>query len=152
MTARRPCAAARLAVPALALALAGCVSFNAPKVAVEERSTVATGSGLRIQELFVGDGEPIETGDTVTFDSTMWLADGARVDSTLDRGTPLVAKVGEAPLAGLDEGLVGMRPGGRRRLELTPDLAYGAQGVPGLVPPDTALVLEVHVLEVERAD
>jgi FKBP-type peptidyl-prolyl cis-trans isomerase FkpA len=134
----------------LALVLAGCVSFNAPNVEVEERSTVATDSGLRVQELFVGDGEPVETGDVVTFDYTMWLADGARVDSTQDRGTPLIATVGDAPLAGLDEGLVGMRPGGRRRLELTPDLAYGAQGVPGLVPPDTALVLEVHVLEVQR--
>jgi hypothetical protein len=76
----------------LALVLAGCVSFNAPKVEVEERSTVATDSGLRVQELFVGDGEPVETGDVVTFDYTMWLADGARVDSTQDRGTPLIGQ------------------------------------------------------------
>lgn len=135
----------------LALSLAGCISFRAPKVEVDEPSAVATGSGLRIQEQFVGDGEPVVEGDVATLDYTMWLADGTRIDSTLDRGTPLVATVGDAPLKGLDEGLVGMRPGGRRRLELTPDLAYGAQGMPGLVPPDTSVVLEVHLLEVERA-
>lgn len=136
-------------VSAPALALAGCISFNRPKVEVERDAAVTSESGLRVQEQFAGEGEPVVEGDVVTFDYTMWLADGTRVDSTLDRGTPLVATVGEAPLAGLDEGLVGMRPGGRRRLELTPDLAYGAQGVPGLVPPDTALVVEVHLLEVQ---
>jgi FKBP-type peptidyl-prolyl cis-trans isomerase len=98
--------------------------------------------------VFLGHGASAAPGDLVTIDYTVWLENGDRVDSTLDRGVPLTVALGEAPLRGLNEGVLGMKAGGRRRLTVPPSLAYGEEGVPGLVPPEATLLFEVHLIEI----
>jgi FKBP-type peptidyl-prolyl cis-trans isomerase len=136
----------------LALALGSCRLLGlAPEPVEVERPTSISSSGLRCEDLFLGLGPAAEAGDEATFDYTAWLAGGKRIDSTLDRGLPLTVRLGEAPLACWNEGLVGMRAGGRRRIHAPPELAYGSAGVPGLVPPDAALTFEVHLLRLASA-
>jgi peptidylprolyl isomerase len=88
----------------------------------------------------------------VTFEYTVWLEDGTRVDATSDRGVAITVTLGQAPLKAWDEGLVGIQPQGRRRLLVPSDLAYGSKGVPGMVPPNAVLVIEVLALEVARPE
>jgi FKBP-type peptidyl-prolyl cis-trans isomerase len=137
---------------ALALACSSCkhISFDSHPFAVEHPANTAPG-GLEWHDLYIGEGPAAAAGDGVVFDYTLWLGDGTRVDSTLDRGVPLEAVIGSLPLEGLNQGLVGMRPGGRRRVHIPPELAYGSIGVPDLVPPDSALDCEAHMVEVKPA-
>jgi FKBP-type peptidyl-prolyl cis-trans isomerase len=136
------------ALLALALGCSSCkhFSFDSHPLEVEHLESVTQG-GVHWHDLFLGEGPAATPGDVVVFDYTLWLVDGTRVDSTLDRGVPLEAVLGGLPLAGLNEGLVGMRPGGRRKLRIPPELAYGHVGVPELVPPNSELECEVHLVE-----
>jgi FKBP-type peptidyl-prolyl cis-trans isomerase len=131
------------------LVAAGCSHFglDSRPVAVH-RETSSTASGLKFEELLVGAGPAAKLGDQVTFEYTASLEDGTQVDSTSDRGLPMTVTLGSAPLKAWDEGLVGIQPHGRRRLHVPPELAYGKSGVPGRVPPDASLVIEVLALSV----
>ena len=132
----------------LALACAGCRSLDPARRAVHvDAPAVRTTSGVTYEELFAGSGATAVPGDTVLADYVVRLEDGTIVDSTLDRGVPVAIVLGEAFVRGLDDGLVGMRAGGRRRVQVPPDLAYGDEGVPGLVPPRATLSIEVHAIE-----
>lgn len=133
--------AAVLAAPALA----GCGLLRPQPVEVP-RIEVRTGQGVRYLDLLEGVGRPIVTGDLVRIEYTALLADGTRVDSTRDRGRPMEVRLGEAPIAGWNEGLVGMRTNGVRRIEVPAALAYGERGVPGLVPPNADMVFEIELL------
>lgn len=138
----------RLSAAALCLA-AGCAQLGCQSRPVPvHRETESTASGLKFEELFVGDGPVARTGDQVTFEYTVWLEDGTQVDSTSDRGVAMTVTLGSSPMKAWDEGLVGMQPKGRRRLLVPPALAYGESGVPGRVPPNAALVIEVLALSV----
>ena len=141
-----------LAVPAV-VALAGCkhMSLEDRPMPVSHRSATTT-SGLVYEDLFLGHGHEARTGDEVTFEYTVWLEDGTRVDSTYDRGVAITVRLGSAPLRAWDEGLVGIKPQGRRRLVVPPGLAYGAEGVEDMVPPNATLVFEVLALDVVRPD
>lgn len=128
---------------------AGCRSLDAERRAAHyEAPSVRTTSGVLYEELMQGDGAPAEAGDEVLIDYVVALEDGTRVDSTLDRGVPVPVVLGEAFVRGLDDGLVGMRAAGRRRITIPPELAYGSAGVPDLVPPNSTLVIDVHAVEV----
>jgi FKBP-type peptidyl-prolyl cis-trans isomerase len=130
-------------------ALCACAQFGTQqRPVVTPRTTVWTASGLECEDVFLGHGASAAPGDLVTIDYTVWLENGDRVDSTLDRGVPLTVALGEAPLRGLNEGVLGMKAGGRRRLTVPPSLAYGEEGVPGLVPPEATLLFEVHLIEI----
>jgi FKBP-type peptidyl-prolyl cis-trans isomerase len=134
------------------LLLAGCKHFGLDDRPVPVQHTAAsTTSGLVYEEQFVGKGPEARIGDDVTFDYTVWLQDGKEVDSTHDRGVPVTVRLGSAPLRAWDEGLVGIRPQGRRRLVVPPALAYGEKGVEGMVPPNATLIIEVLALEVRPA-
>jgi FKBP-type peptidyl-prolyl cis-trans isomerase len=131
--------------------LTGCSFLRIePRPVRVKHDTVYTTSGLRFEDLADGDGPSAVTGDQVTFDYTAWLEDETRVDSTLDRGVPITVTLGTAELACMNEGLLGMQPHGRRRLIVPPELAYGVEGVEGLIPSNATLIFEVHVLEVVR--
>lgn len=106
-------------------------------------------SGVRIEDLFVGTGREAVSGDTLVIDYVATLPDKSVVASTLSNGQPVEVTIGSAFVRGLDEGLVGLRVNGRRRVHVPDHLAYGAEGVPGLIPPDTSLEFEVHVLELK---
>lgn len=132
---------------ALALQSCGALGLGPRKLPVVHKEA-ALASGVHFEDLFLGRGERAKAGDTLTLDYTLWLADGTRVDSTLDRGVPIPMKIGEALVRGLDDALVGMQADGRRKVTVPPELGYGAEGVPDMVPPNSTLIFEVHVLEV----
>ncbi len=117
------------------------------------RGTVTTASGLQYEDLVVGDGEEVQAGTTISVHYTGWLEDDTKFDSSLDRDQPFTFMVGTSSvIPGWDEGVSGMRVGGKRRLIIPPDLAYGAEGAGGVIPPDAVLIFEVEVLRVLAAE
>ncbi len=107
---------------------------------------VVTDSGLRYVDGEEGTGEPAAEGDFVAYFYVLWLEDGTRVFNNLDRGAPARGLIGGQALACFDEGLVGMRAGGVRRLIVPPALAFGEEGREGKVPPDATLQCELRLV------
>ena len=151
------------------LSLAGCASVPPPAPpassgAVAPASSASSGalapagvarevttpSGLRYVDLSVGDGALAEDGLTVAVHYVGWLADGTKFDASRDRGDrPFTFRLGAGQvIRGWDEGVRGMRVGGKRRLTIPPDLGYGERGAGGVVPPDATLVFEVDFVGV----
>ncbi|MGI5828376.1 MAG: FKBP-type peptidyl-prolyl cis-trans isomerase [Patescibacteria group bacterium] len=105
---------------------------------------------LQFQDQIVGNGDEAVSGKTVTVHYTGMLTNGQKFDSSLDRGQPFVFPLGAGQvIAGWDQGVVGMKVGGKRRLLIPADLAYGDQGVPGAIPPGATLVFDIELLKVE---
>ncbi len=112
---------------------------------------------LTIEELAVGEGEEAVNGKTAVVHYTGWLYDpdaadkkGSKFDSSRDRGAPFKFPVGAGRvIRGWDQGVAGMRVGGRRLLIIPPDLGYGARGAGGVIPPNAVLVFDVELLGVE---
>ncbi len=112
-------------------------------------STNTTASGLIIEELAVGDGSEAAAGQSVTVHYTGWLTDGTKFDSSKDRNDPFEFPLGARHvIAGWDEGVQGMKVGGRRKLTIPPSLGYGARGAGRVIPPNATLVFEVELLGV----
>src|SRR3989344_5681162 len=111
------------------------------------KSTIINVTKLMIEELNVGEGAEAKNGDTVRVHYTGWLTDGTKFDSSLDRAEPFgfTLCAGEV-IAGWDEGVVGMRKGGSRRLTIPPHLAYGERGAPPSIPPNATLVFDIELL------
>ena len=108
-------------------------------------------SGLAYTEMKVGTGTEAKTGKRVHVHYTGWLqSNNQKFDSSLDRGQPFVFELGKGMvIKGWDEGVVGMKEGGKRKLVIPPDLGYGAQGAGGVIPPNATLVFEVELIKVE---
>lgn len=136
-----------LALGALPLAgLAFASSGNAGAGGEEWRKTP---SGLEIQEITVGAGAEAKPGTAVSVHYTGWLLDGTKFDSSLDRGKPFTFHLGAGEvIAGWDEGVAGMKVGGKRKLRIPAQLGYGARGAGGVIPPNATLLFEVELLEV----
>ncbi len=110
---------------------------------------VTTDSGLKYEDLTVGDGAEAGPNTMVTVNYTGWLENGTQFDSSLNR-EPFTFPLGAGGvIAGWDEGVEGMKVGGKRLLEVPADLAYGEQGAGGVIPPDATLTFEVELLSVE---
>ncbi|MDP1525479.1 MAG: FKBP-type peptidyl-prolyl cis-trans isomerase [Rhodocyclaceae bacterium] len=110
---------------------------------------ITTPSGLIIEDLNVGDGDEASAGQTVSVHYTGWLVDGSKFDSSVDRSEPFEFPLGARHvIAGWDEGVQGMKIGGRRKLTIPPELGYGRRGAGGVIPPDATLVFEVELLAV----
>jgi len=106
-------------------------------------------NGLKYVDLKVGDGTLAESGKTVVVHYTGWLTDNTKFDSSVDRGEPFSFQLGAGQvIRGWDEGVKGMRVGGKRKLTIPPDLGYGERGAGGAIPPNATLVFDVEVLEV----
>jgi FKBP-type peptidyl-prolyl cis-trans isomerase FkpA len=108
-----------------------------------------TPSGLRYQEVTPGQGQTATPGRTVSVHYTGWLPNGEKFDSSRDRNQPFDFTLGAGEvIAGWDEGVAGMKVGGRRKLVIPPNLAYGPAGAPPVIPPGATLVFDVELLDV----
>ncbi len=110
-----------------------------------------TASGLQYEDVTVGNGAQAAVGQRATVHYTGWLYEdgkaGAKFDSSKDRGDPFTFPLGAGHvIKGWDEGVVGMKIGGTRRLIVPPELGYGARGAGGVIPPNATLLFEVELL------
>jgi len=104
-------------------------------------------SELQIEELVAGTGDTAAAGQQVSVHYTGWLTNGEKFDSSVDRGTPFKFKLGAGMvIQGWDQGVAGMKVGGKRKLTIPPELGYGARGAGGVIPPNATLVFEVELL------
>lgn len=151
-----------------ALTLAGCASAPPPAPPTPAGSVapapaaaapaapvlkeLTTASGLKYVDLVVGDGALAEDGMTVAVHYTGWLTDGTKFDSSRDRGDrPFTFQLGAGQvIRGWDEGVRGMRVGGKRKLTIPPDLGYGERGAGGVIPANATLDFEVEFMGVVR--
>ncbi|MGV0999130.1 MAG: FKBP-type peptidyl-prolyl cis-trans isomerase [Fluviibacter sp.] len=105
-------------------------------------------SDLKIEDLEVGTGAEAQAGQMVTVHYTGWLTDGQKFDSSKDRNDPFVFPLGQGMvIKGWDQGVVGMKIGGKRKLTIPAELGYGARGAGGVIPPNATLVFEVELLD-----
>jgi FKBP-type peptidyl-prolyl cis-trans isomerase FkpA len=109
---------------------------------------ITTSSGLKYTDLKTGTGREANPGDTASVHYTGWLMDGKKFDSSLDRKEPFQFRVGAGQvIRGWDEGVTGMKIGGKRLLLIPPQLGYGARGAGGVIPPNATLKFEVELLD-----
>jgi FKBP-type peptidyl-prolyl cis-trans isomerase len=120
----------------------------APNLNVDLANMEQTPSGLRYEDIREGEGAVATPGNLATVHYTGWLPSGQQFDSSrTGMGMPFQFQLGAGEvIPGWDEGVAGMRVGGQRRLVLPPELAYGAQGAGGVIPPNATLVFEVELL------
>jgi FKBP-type peptidyl-prolyl cis-trans isomerase len=117
---------------------------------VEPGKATLTASGMSIQDVVMGTGAVAESGKTVSVHYTGWLMDGTKFDSSVDRGYPSEFTLGAGRvIKGLDEGVAGMKVGGKRILLVPPELGYGERGAANVIPPDATLKYEVELLGVK---
>jgi FKBP-type peptidyl-prolyl cis-trans isomerase FkpA len=122
----------------------------AETLGVDLESMRQTPSGLYIQDLVEGRGLAARSGHVVVVHYTGWLPNGDQFDSSRDAGEARSFQLGARRdvITGWEEGVTGMRIGGKRLLVVPPHLAYGARGVPGAIPPNATLVYEFELLEI----
>lgn len=146
-----------------ALLLAGCQQSSTGTSSSTSTSTPAASTpevtkpgvtkmpnGLVIEEVVVGNGDVAEDGKTIFVHYTGYLTDGTKFDSSYNSGNPLRLTLGAGQvIAGWEQGLKGMRVGGKRKLTIPPSLGYGATGTPGgPIPPNATLVFDVELMNV----
>ena len=106
-------------------------------------------ASLQIEKLTAGSGASPKKGDLVIVHYTGWLTTGEKFDSSVDRDEPFQFVLGARQvIAGWDQGVAQMKIGDKVRLTLPPELAYGAGGYPGAIPPNATLIFEVELLEI----
>lgn len=111
---------------------------------------VKTASGLQYWDIKVGTGQEAKDGDHVKVHYTGWLTSGKKFDSSVDAHQPFELTLGKGEvIKGWDEGIAGMKVGGKRQLRIPPDLAYGAKGYPGVIPPNATLIFDVQLLSIK---
>ncbi len=112
-------------------------------------NTVTTPSGLQYADLVVGTGASPKAGQLAVVHYTGWLTDGKKFDSSVDRGEPFTFPLGQKRvIAGWDEGVATMKVGGKRRLTIPANLAYGERGAGGVIPANATLIFDVELLDI----
>ncbi len=108
----------------------------------------AQAAGLKVEDIKIGTGQEAATGMTVEVHYTGWLTNGDKFDSSLDRGRPFSFGLGlRQVIKGWDQGVVGMKEGGKRRLTIPPELGYGSREI-GPIPANSTLIFEIELLKV----
>ncbi|MGD0417749.1 MAG: FKBP-type peptidyl-prolyl cis-trans isomerase [Terriglobales bacterium] len=141
------------------LALAGLIAAQAApaqKAANASGPTKVTGaptktaSGLEYWDIKVGIGAVAQSGQHVKVDYTGWLTNGKKFDSSVGTGHPFDFMLGAGQvIKGWDEGIAGMKVGGKRQLRIPPDLAYGDKGFTTVIPPNSTLIFDVQLIDVK---
>jgi len=153
----------RLLAAAMILVAAVAVAQTAPakpKVKVVPPNTnaptrvtgdgVKTDSGLQYWEIRVGNGEVAKEGSHVRVHYSGWLTTGKKFDSSVDRGQPFDFTIGNGEvIKGWEEGVAGMKVGGKRQLRIPPELGYGADGSPPDIPANATLIFDIQLLGVQ---
>ena len=128
----------------------GHAQTNASPTKVTGKPT-STASGLQYWDIMVGPGATAVAGKPVSVHYTGWLTDGKKFDSSLDRGQPFTFPLGGGKvIKGWDEGVAGMKVGGKRQLRIPPELGYGARGAGGVIPPNATLIFDVELLDIGK--
>jgi peptidylprolyl isomerase len=118
---------------------------------MEAEKPQVTASGLKITDLVVGTGDEASSGQNVVVNYRGTLEDGTQFDASYDRGTPFEFPLGAGRvIKGWDEGVQGMKVGGKRKLVIPPDLGYGSRGAGRVIPPNATLIFEVELLGIKR--
>ena len=143
----------RLARAAVALAILA-VSAPVGRSDAADNQVTEMPDGLKYTDTKIGDGATAKAGNKVSVNYTGWLYEngdkGKKFDSSLDRGQPFQFTLGaKQVIAGWDEGVAGMKVGGKRTLTIPPELGYGARGAPGAIPPNSTLIFDVELLQVQ---
>ncbi len=116
----------------------------------EKMEKTADVTELKIKDIKVGTGAEAVSGKTVSVHYTGWLTNGTKFDSSVDRGQPFSFSLGAGQvIKGWDQGVAGMKVGGKRKLTIPPQMGYGERGTPGgPIPPNATLVFDVELLDV----
>jgi peptidylprolyl isomerase len=143
----------RLACAAVVFAITAAITPVGRIVAADNQVTEMP-DGLKYTDTKTGDGATAKAGNKVSVHYTGWLSDngakGKKFDSSVDRGQPFQFTLGaKQVIAGWDEGVAGMKVGGKRTLTIPPELGYGARGAPGAIPPNSTLIFDVELLQVQ---
>ena len=143
----------RLVCAVLALAIVTTVTPSERSIAATNQ-VVEMPNGLKHTDTKTGDGATATAGSKVSVHYTRWLYNndtkGAKFDSSVDRGQPFQFTLGaHQVIAGWDEGVAGMKVGGKRTLIIPPELGYGARGAGGVIPPNATLMFDVELLGVQ---
>ena len=149
--------ASALVVLAVIAAIAGIagIATAAPAAAQPAGPALTTPSGLKIIDIKSGTGASPKTGQICVMHYTGWLQEpgggkGKKFDSSVDRGQPFGFRLGAGQvIKGWDEGVAGMKVGGKRTLIIPSELGYGARGAGGVIPPNATLLFDVELLGVK---
>ena len=118
---------------------------------MEAEKPQVTASGLKITDLVVGTGDEASSGQSVVVHYRGTLENGVQFDASYDRGTPFEFPLGAGRLIkGWDEGVQGMKVGGKRKLVIPPELGYGQRGAGRVIPPNATLIFEVELLDIKK--
>ena len=140
---------AAIAVIGAAAAVWAQMNMGAPTKVTGNGTT--TPSGLQYWDIKVGAGVEAVNGKTVQVHYTGWLTDGKKFDSSVDRREPFSFTLGaQQVIRGWDEGVKGMKVGGKRQLKIPPALGYGSRGAGGVIPPNATLIFDVELLGVNQ--
>jgi FKBP-type peptidyl-prolyl cis-trans isomerase len=124
--------------------------FYEPELPPRGNGIVTTKSGLQWVELKIGEGRTATAGNTVEVHYDGTFKDGKKFDSSVDRGKPFSFPLGAGRvIKGWDEGVAGMKEGGKRKLMIPPEFGYGAGGAPPVIPANAQLIFEVELLKVK---
>lgn len=138
--------------------LAGAIWFDRARPVRNEQAAQANqnttpkqmDNNLKIEDITVGTGAEAKKGDTVAVNYIGTLENGSKFDSSYDRNQPFVFLLGGGQvITGWDQGIVGMRVGGKRKLTIPPEMGYGAGGYPPVIPPSATLIFTVELVAVK---